>query len=299
MWNKVGLIYDQPAQLPTVEQIGEDKLRIYHSQRANGQSHIHYIDVDQHFKVVNEGHLLAPGSRGLFDDCGVMPSSIIKHAGRTFMFYTGWSAPNGQVPYGHAIGILEKRDGEWKRSLQGPIVSRCSWCPYLANSAYVIYDQLLEHEQTNCSHGYRMYFCRGQGWNDDFPTYSIGMAVAENIMGPWRWVGSVAGNMHSASSRPCLALVGKEKHLYFSQKEKETTYKIHCYVRQKSSWDVYEDIIEKSESGWDSEMVCYPYIYHWRGETYMFYNGNGYGETGIGLAIWNEKNGLQRKRVSS
>ena len=40
-----------------------------------------------------------------------------------------------------------------------------------------------------------------------------------------------------------------------------------------------------SASGWDSEMVAYPVVFDHAGERYMLYNGNGYGRTGIGLAV--------------
>lgn len=35
-----------------------------------------------------------------------------------------------------------------------------------------------------------------------------------------------------------------------------------------------------SESGWDSEMVAFPYIV----DNYMFYSGNGFGREGFGYA---------------
>ena len=43
--------------------------------------------------------------------------------------------------------------------------------------------------------------------------------------------------------------------------------------------------IDASKSGWDSEMIEYPYVFDHKGERYMLYNGNGYGKTGIGLAV--------------
>ena len=42
--------------------------------------------------------------------------------------------------------------------------------------------------------------------------------------------------------------------------------------------------INISTKGWDSEMIEYPFIFDHKGDRYMFYNGNGYGRTGIGLA---------------
>jgi hypothetical protein len=33
-------------------------------------------------------------------------------------------------------------------------------------------------------------------------------------------------------------------------------------------------------------MIAYPFVLKHKGQLYMFYNGNGFGKTGIGLAIW-------------
>jgi len=46
-----------------------------------------------------------------------------------------------------------------------------------------------------------------------------------------------------------------------------------------------EIVIDVSESGWDSEMICYPFIFDHKGERYMLYNGNNYGQSGFGLAV--------------
>ena len=43
--------------------------------------------------------------------------------------------------------------------------------------------------------------------------------------------------------------------------------------------------ITVSASGWDSEMIEYPFVFDHEGSRYMLYNGNGYGQTGFGLAV--------------
>jgi hypothetical protein len=40
-----------------------------------------------------------------------------------------------------------------------------------------------------------------------------------------------------------------------------------------------------SEEGWDSKMVEYPSVYEFRGTRHLLYNGNGFGESGIGHAV--------------
>jgi hypothetical protein len=41
-----------------------------------------------------------------------------------------------------------------------------------------------------------------------------------------------------------------------------------------------------SSQGWDSQMTCYPALFWHRERLWLAYNGNGYGATGFGLAVW-------------
>ena len=43
--------------------------------------------------------------------------------------------------------------------------------------------------------------------------------------------------------------------------------------------------IDVSDEGWDSEMICYPWVFRHLDRYFMLYNGNGYGKSGIGAAI--------------
>ena len=53
------------------------------------------------------------------------------------------------------------------------------------------------------------------------------------------------------------------------------------------SWTRMDEFarISTSESGWDSEMICYPAFYPFEDRVYMFYSGNSVGRDGIGYAI--------------
>ena len=43
--------------------------------------------------------------------------------------------------------------------------------------------------------------------------------------------------------------------------------------------------LDASGTGWDSEMVEYPWVFEQNGLEYMLFNGDDYGRTGIGLAV--------------
>ena len=44
--------------------------------------------------------------------------------------------------------------------------------------------------------------------------------------------------------------------------------------------------IEVSLEGWDSEMISYPFVFNNGEDLIMLYNGNGFGKTGFGYAVW-------------
>jgi hypothetical protein len=52
------------------------------------------------------------------------------------------------------------------------------------------------------------------------------------------------------------------------------------YVRMDDS-----SALKLSDEGWDSQMQEYPHIFDYEGGRYMVYNGNNFGQTGLGLAI--------------
>ena len=43
--------------------------------------------------------------------------------------------------------------------------------------------------------------------------------------------------------------------------------------------------INPSLNDWDSDMMCYPHIFHFDNNVYLLYNGNEFGRYGFGLAI--------------
>jgi hypothetical protein len=49
--------------------------------------------------------------------------------------------------------------------------------------------------------------------------------------------------------------------------------------------DVAEAGISISKTGWDSQMICYPFVFAHKGQNFMLYNGNDFGKSGFGLAI--------------
>lgn len=259
MWEKIKRVFFEQAQLPTVIQ-KDDQYRIFYSYRVNGKSVISYFEIDLkslNITYQNKKPVLELGKTGCFDDSGVMPSFIKDD----ILYYTGWNTNKGCVPYGHGIGIaiFNYKKNKFERLYDWPVLDRSEEIPYLANSPYVFKNN--------------MYFCNGTGWFKKMPLYNISLA---KYCKKWIFNKKITGKKNEACSRPFL----HKNKLYFSKKTIKKNYEIFSYdLKDKKT----KKVLSKSKYGWDSDMVCYP----WIEDNIMFYNGNNYGETGIGVAKWN------------
>jgi len=269
MWMKKGLCFSKHhAQLPTVLPL-DGRLRIFYSTKdEKNRSTIRAFEVDESdpTRIVRDDYLvLGLGQRGCFDDAGVMPSSVLHTPGGFHLYYTGWNLRQS-VPYSQAIGRVYSRDGEvFERDSDGPILERNYFSPYLANSPVVVRDQ-----ESNLL---RMYYCAGNGWQGDFPTYHISMAFSRDRK---VWIPSAAvlvGEPGEAVSRVTF----QGDRMWYGVKRSGSPYLLeYLEDRVRYPYDL------RTPGDWDGEMTCYPCIY----KDFMFYNGNGYGATGIGWAEW-------------
>ena len=95
-----------------------------------------------------------------------------------------------------------------------------------------------------------------------------------------------------AFSRPCVIKLAGFYHMWFSYRSGDgSTYRIgYAKSIDAINWNMnFDSGITPSNDGWDSEMVCYPYVFSHKEKTYMLYNGNSHGKTGIGLAVYSEE----------
>jgi len=105
IWQKKGLIFKADgrydwmvhhASIPVADKVNEQVLRIYFGPRdAQGRTHTAFIDVeaDDPSKIlyVHDRPVLSPGRLGCFDDSGAMPSCVVNHSGKKYLFYIGWN----------------------------------------------------------------------------------------------------------------------------------------------------------------------------------------------------------------
>lgn len=270
MWKFDKVVFNKThAQLPTAIKVGDSTIRLYFCTKLEKLSNIFFVDLDCFsLEIKSDVKLvLSPGVRGSFDQAGVMPSCIVNG----YMYYTGWSLRN-DVPYTHAIGMAKiLPDGGLERIYDGPILSVNRFDKFLVNSPCVI----------EANDSWHMYYSSGTGWHENYPSYCIKKATSLNGIN-W-FINSqkeITFNLEDeAISRVCYD--SKMNTYYFSMRTKETSY--HIYYLEEGNKPKH---LNMGTQDWDSKMQCYPFIYDDDGLRYMFYNGNGYGETGIGVAKW-------------
>lgn len=306
MWEKKGFLYNvngefewnkSHAQVPVVDVLS-DSFRIYYATRNNeGKSNISYIEVDKanpnSIVYENKSTLFSFGNLGAFDDSGIMPSSIINVGSKKYLYYIGWTTRQ-TVPYQNAIGLAISDDGgkTFNKISEGPIISINHIEPYFSGTSFVMYDDGL----------FKMWYLSCIRWElydkNKEPIYNI--KYAESIDGiNWNQTGKVAIELKEDEGGLVSASVIKQDGIYkmwFGKRKKsdyrvniQNTYRIgYAESTDGINWERkdYDAGIDISNEGWDSEMISYPYVFKNYNELVMLYNGNGFGKTGFGYAVW-------------
>ena len=301
-WSKKGLIFapenksdwlSSHAALPVADRIG-DVYRIYFSSRdKSNRARIGYFETDLAFEKVlrvSENPILGLGPLGAFDDSGVTTSWIVNQGDKKYLYYSGWNL-GVTIPFYFFVGLATSEDegATYQRVSSAPILERSSIDPYLTASPCI----LVEDGR------WRMWYVSGTGWElqDGQPHHRYHIKYAESFDGiHWMREGVICIDYQSleeyAIARPCVIHEGGIYKMWYSSRG--TSYRIgYAESADGLEWTRKDGNIgiDVSESGWDSEMIEYPYVFNHEGNNYMLYNGNGYGKTGIGLAVLNRNGG--------
>lgn len=309
-WVKKGLIFDPTdrfpwmhsfAQVPTAVVL-EDRIRIYFTCRppkdenGNSVSLISFIDVNKNNPAdiiyIHNESIIELGPRGSFDEFGVHPGNILLTKDEFLFYYQGWMR-EVSVPYYTCLGLASSLDNgmSFTKKFSGPIFSRDKNTPYLTNGFYPFYD----------GKSYKMYYAGCSEWikteNGDIePVYHIKFAYSKNGTD---WITNdheiieKKYNKESAG-RPCVIQLNHQWHMWFCYRDVNSfrghvdgAYKIgYAHSEDGLSWrrDDEKSGIQLSETGWDSQMMAYPYVIKVNDKLYLFYNGNEFGKYGFGFA---------------
>lgn len=275
------------ASYPCAEQIGASAFRVYFSCRdAANKSSIAYVDMDMGslgVTAICTEPVLSSGETGTFDDSGVSMSSLITIGDSRYLYYLGWNIMV-TVPWRNCIGLAVQKPGETEfvRQSKAPVLGIHDIDPFTLTYPFVLYDEGI----------YKMWYGSSLYWGPKvFDTRHVIKYATSPDGVTWTRSGhtciDTAGGEEFAIVKP---FVIRENGLYkMWYAYRDSSYHLG-YAESENGLDwkrLDQEVgIGVSESGWDSEMVCYPFIFDYNGRRYMLYNGNGYGKTGFGIAAW-------------
>ncbi len=311
-WKKLGHLFNpaklgngswmqEQAQNPYTVDMG-DFIRVYFNCRAKKDkegksiSYGGFVDLDKNnlFKILNVSAepVLKLGGKGDFDEFGVMSASVIEMGEEYYLYYCGWSRLQS-VPYNWAIGLAKSRDGgkSFSRYGKGPVLGATNKEPFLQAGCSAIH---------KINGEYHLWYTSGIKWiiTDAKPesVYQIMHATSTDGI-EWKRDGlpiieSVIEDEAQAS--PTIIQFNNRWHMFFSYRHsvefrnKERGYRLgYAWSEDLKTWnrDDSQMNFNVSETGWDSEMVCYPHVCKINNKIYLFYCGNDFGKEGFGVAL--------------
>lgn len=284
------------AQVPTplIDET-EGLIRVYFASRPEaGCSMTGFVDLDlqdpTRVRYVHPHPLLELGKPGTFDEHGVMPSCAVRRGNQVYLYYSGWSRGT-TVPYTNSTGLAISEDGgrSFRRISDGPILGKSIVDPYSATSPFV----------TQVDGQWRMWYCAGTDWvlSDGKYEHVYDIKIASSDDGVnWRPTGQVAlstSAQEQALTRPWL-LQGKDGWtMWYCHRQAldfrdgAGAYRLAAArSRDALNWERTPGGVPMvaGQQAWDGKARAYPAVLAHGNRLLMFYNGNGFGADGFGLA---------------
>lgn len=301
-WEKKGIIASPDyncgfgntrIMIPSPIQVEEKILRIFCGFcDRNGISRVGFYDVridkPSHILKVSKKPVFDLGRDGSFDDNGVVPLSIIKVKKELYMYYVGFQK-GVKIPYYMFGGLaISMNNGlNFERYSESPILDRVESEIYARCGMNV-----LIHDNK-----FMMWYIGsyGEGW-----ARKKDKLVPQYIM---RYIESEDGIHWVGSGKICMNYKSEDEHgfgrpfvfhnngifkQYYSIRTLSKGYKLgYAESSDGIQWNRQDERVGIfcSDTGWDSQNICYASLFQYNDITYMFYNGNNMGDTGFGYAI--------------
>jgi sucrose-6-phosphate hydrolase SacC (GH32 family) len=291
------------AQCPTPFTIDKNTVRVFFATRpardTSGYyvSHPAFLDLDRNdltrVKYLSTTPVLELGAPGMFDEFGIMPSSVVKSGNLVYLYYTGWTRME-TVPYTTAIGVAVSKDGgtHFSRIGPGPVLNINLHEPYMVNSPIVRVINGLWH----------MWYVSGLRWIETNQGPEIVLRQAHAIsMDGLNWKQRQTEIMpqtlgdDECQDLLCPIRIGALWHAFFACRHARgfrddplRGYRLaHAVSDDLVNWRRIEPVdtdLRQSKSDWDHQSTSSTQFLESDGRYWMFYCGNSMGRQGFGIA---------------
>jgi hypothetical protein len=282
------------AFLPTATLLDGRRIRVYAAFLDAGRvGRVGYVDVDasdpRRVLAVSRRPVLDVGEPGTFDDNGVNPVCLVEHGGRTLLYYVGWQL-GVRVRYYLFVGLAVSDDGgeSFRRCSRVPVLDRSDGERFVRTAANVRLEGGV----------WKMWYVGGSEWLEvggkSVPSYRLRYLESQDGL-HWGPSGRLCLDFNPPDEygfgRPFVVRKGDGYAMWYSIRSVSKGYRLgYAESPDGLAWERkdHEVGIDVSPAGWDSEMMCFSSLVSVGGATYLFYNGNNYGETGFGVAVRRE-----------
>ena len=277
------------AILPT-PMVLDDVVRVFYaSTDSNIVGRVFWVDLDAGdlTRVVGRSDrpVLDSGSEGAFDQYGVNPISVVRDGPDLRLYYAGYQRPGGDVPYTLFAGLAVSGN-------DGLRFDRASVNPVLPPTPKERFIRTAPNVQKDFDR-WRVWYVGGSDWTTyggkRLPIY--GLRYSESGDGiawsdPALLLDPDRSRDQIGFGRPWVLKENGAYRMFLSVRTVHGYSISHARSNDGLVWhDWHHNIIPTSVDGWDRDMCCYAASVNVDGQEFVFYNGNGYGRDGFGLAI--------------
>jgi len=295
-WTRLGRVELPPlgpmanshAMLPT-PLVLDDRIRVYFAAcDVEMRGRVYWADLsrDDPRRVidVSPGPALDLGKGDAFDVDGVNPSQVVQRDGAVWLYYIGWRRGPAEAPYTLFVGLAKSEDGgrRFYRVQADPILKPVPGEELFRTASHVF----------RWGEGWAMFYIGGGAFftaasGKRLPTYGLRCATSDDGFN-WDEPGAIALSPRAdrgeiGFGRPVLWRDDGRVVLLLSVRS-EAGYRLVSVSRLPPGDDDISELLEHTDDAWEAEMTCFGAPCTAGGNEYLFYNGNGFGRTGFGVA---------------
>lgn len=303
-WEKKGLVFKKEhlpswahssALQPTPLMLNQETIRQFVGLRDNeGVSRIGYVDLNaknpSDVVKVSSSPILDIGVPGAFDDNGVVPSAVVRHDDKIYMFYAGYHLSN-RVRFCVFSGLAVSDDGgeSFVRTQKTPLFERTE-SELLFRVPHSVLFEL--GKWRFWYGGGDKFICHQEKMLPVYDVKYVESSSISSIPNLGKTVLTFQNDDEYRVARPyvvfdeglykmfcCISTLSKGYRLGYAESADGINW-----VRCDNKLGI--DVSDGNE--WDSQMMGYPSFVRTKYGSYLFYNGNDYGADGFGYAVQEE-----------
>lgn len=300
-WKKLGRIFDPNESLPDHERlvthaanptaipVCEQVVRVlFNSRDEFNRSSVGFFDLNLKTLVVQNISQVPifTWEDDTFYSAGISTGCILSDGGLYKLYFMGWNYSGADLHWRGDVGVVDINVTDSDVEVFSPelIIGESEIDPISVSYPWVY----RKGDDLEMIYGSTICWVHESG--EMIHCFNRATKSQDKVVLHGQEIPFIIGHAQAFSRPTGLVRDDGTVEMWFSYRGRlGVPYRIGKAVKRRpdANWvyDFHKHTVHPSEKGWDSEMICYPNVFEAGGEVFMLYNGNGYGQSGIGLAI--------------